>query len=202
MTKAKSISHEASPDAHHDPYNTTVFGFWMYLMTDFMMFATFFATYAVLRNGTAGGPASHELFNLPFTLIQTLVLLVSAFTSGLAKIAVHRKDREWTMAWFGLTFLCGAIFMGMELHEMNNLVDAGNGWDRSAFLSAFFTLVGTHWLHVIVGLLWIIVLILPVKRHGVTPVSVRRLTCLSMFWQFINVVWIFIFSIVYLLGGN
>ena len=196
----KTAAHEHFPDTHHDPYSTTVFGFWVYLLTDFMMFATFFATYAVLRNGTAGGPSAHELFHLPFTLIQTLVLLFGTFASGLGKVAAHRRQKYWTIAFFGITFLCGAVFMGLEFTELTALVKSGNGWDRSAFLSAFFTLVGTHGLHVIFGLLWIIVLLLPVWRHGITPVSMRRLSCLSLFWQFLNLVWVFIFSFVYLLG--
>ena len=195
------MTHEHFPDTHHDPYSITLFGFWVYLLTDLMMFATLFAAYAVLQGGTAGGPSAREIFHLPFTLIQTFLLLLAAFTSGLARVAVHRYLSRWTILLFALTFLAGAAFMGMELTELTRLVKEGNGWDRSAFLSAFFTLVGTHGLHVLFGLLWTIVLLVPVWRHGLTPVSKRRLSCLSMFWQFLNVVWIFIFSIVYLLGG-
>jgi len=202
MTDSKSLPHEHYPDTHHDDYSKTIFGFWIYLLTDFMMFGALFATYAVLRNGTYGGPSAATLFTLPFTLIQTLILLCSSFTSGLAGVCAHRKQKQMAIVFFGLTFLLGVAFMGMELNELGRFVREGNGWQRSAFLSAFFTLVGTHGLHMVFGLLWILVFLPQVWRHGCTPLNVKRLTCLRMFWQFLNVVWIFIFSFVYLLGGS
>ena len=202
MKISQTTAHESYSDTHHDVYSKTVFGFWVYLLTDFMLFATLFATYIVLRNGIYGGPSAKELFHLPFTLTQTLILLVSSLTSGLAGVAVHRKDQRATIVWFGVTFLLGIAFMGMELSEFIRFVSEGNNWKRSAFLSAFFTLVSTHGLHMVFALLWIIVLILPVWRRGLTSVSVTRLTCLRMFWQCLNVVWIFIFSIVYLMGAS
>lgn len=202
MTSPETTLHESDPDTHHDIYSKTIFGFWVYLLTDFMMFATFFATYAVLCNNTYGGPSAGELFNLPYTLIQTLLLLVSSLTIGLAGAFAHRKHKNWTIALFGVTFLLGIVFMGMELTEFTRFVNEGNSWQRSAFLSVFFTLVGVHGLHVLFGLLWFIVLLPPVWIHGLTPVSVRRLTCLRMFWQFLNIIWVFIFTIVYLMGVN
>lgn len=198
MIKSTAEEHH---DVHEEVYSKTVFGFWVYLMTDFVLFGTLFATYAVLRNSTYGGPSPKDLFHLPCTLIQTFILLVSSFTSGLAGAAAHRNSRNWVIFLFGVTFLLGIVFMGMEINEFSRLIDAGFSWKRSAFLSGYFTLVGTHGLHMVFGLLWMIVFIVPVFRYGLTYVSIRRLTCLRMFWQFLNIVWIFIFCIVYLLGG-
>ncbi len=202
MTTPETIVHEKYPDPHHEVYSKTLFGFWVYIVTDFMLFATLFATYDVLHNKTFGGPSAKELFNLPYTLTQTFILLVSSATIGLAGVFAHRNRKGWTIALFGITFLLGIAFMWMELAEFSTLINEGNSWHRSAFLSVFFTLVGTYGLHMMFGLLWIIILILPVCLHGLTPVSVKRLTCLRMFWQFLNVVWIFIFTIVYLMGVN
>jgi cytochrome o ubiquinol oxidase subunit 3 len=182
-------------------YSKTLFGFWLYLFTDFMLFATLFATFVVLSHSTYGGPSGAQLFCLPYTFIQTIALLLASFTIGLGSVAAHRHHRKWTIALFGVTFLLGLVFMGMELSEFSRLIAAGNDWKASAYLSAFFTLIGTHSIHIIFGLLWIIVFIVPVWKHGLTETSVRRLTCLKLFWQFLNVVWIFIFSVVYLLGG-
>jgi cytochrome o ubiquinol oxidase subunit 3 len=191
---------EHFPDPHRDLYSRTSFGFWIYLLTDFILFGTLFATYAVLRHSTFGGPSVRDLFEVPFTLGPALILLMSSFTVGLGAAMAHRKDKRWTMRLFGITFLLGALFFYMQIADMSRLVHCGAGWERSAFLSAYFTLVGTHAAHVIFGLLWILVLIYPVWREGITPVSLRRLTCLKMFWQFLNIIWIFIFSFVYLLG--
>jgi len=194
--------HESYPDTHHDVYSKTVFGFWVYIVTDFMMFATLFATYDVLHSHTFGGPSARELFNLPYTLTQTFILLVSSFTIGLGGVFAHRNHKNWTIAFFIITFLLGIAFMGMELGELTCLINEGHSWHGSAFLSIFFSLVGLHGVHMIFALLWVIVFIVPVCLHGLTPVSIRRLTCLRMFWQFLNVVWIFIFSVVYLMGVN
>ncbi len=202
MKHPQTAGHESLPDSHQDVYSKTLFGFWVYLLTDFVFFSALFATYIVLHSGTYGGPTSRELFHLPCTLAQTLLLLVSSFTIGLGGVAAHRGNKKWTILLFGISFLLGLIFMGMQFGEFFRLINAGNSWERSAFLSAFFTLVGTHMLHVVFALLWVIVLIIPVCLQGITEVSLRRLICLKMFWQFINVVWIFIFSIVYLLGGS
>jgi len=195
-------SHESYPDPHHDTYSNTVFGFWVYLLTDFMLFGALFATYAVLKNNTFGGPPAKDLFHLPFVFIETLILLLCSFFSGLGGASAHRKKKNRTIILFGLTFLAGVVFMVMEFHDFNRLIDSGNSWQRSGFLSAYFTLVGTHSLHVILGLLWIIVILLPVFWSGLTPVNIKRLSCLRIFWQFLNVVWVFIFSIVYLMGVN
>jgi cytochrome o ubiquinol oxidase subunit 3 len=200
MKNPGTIPHENYPDTFHDTYSKTIFGFWVYLMSDFILFGALFATYAVLSGSTFGGPTARQLFQTPFTLIQTLVLLTSSLTAGLAGASAHRQHKYRTIALFGITFVLGSIFMGMMFNEFSRLVSSGNGWDRNAFLSAYFTVVGTHGLHVLFGLLWTIVLIVPVWREGVSNVSIRRLTCLRMFWQFLNIIWVFIFSFVYLLG--
>ena len=179
----------------------TVFGFWVYLMTDCILFATLFATYAVLRNNTYGGPSGHELFSLPFALSETLILLTSSFTCGLAMLSAQRENREKILVWLGVSFLLGIAFLTMELKEFTHLVHEGNSWQRSGFLSAFFTLVATHGLHITAGLLWMVFDVLQLLHKGITCVTFKRLTCLSMFWHFLDVVWIFIFTIVYLMGA-
>lgn len=178
-----------------------IFGFWVYLMTDCVLFASLFATYAVLHNNTYGGPTASQLFSLPYALIETLILLTSSFTCGLAMLAAQRKDKKQVLWLFGLTFLLGIAFLAMELTEFRHLVQEGDSWRRSGFLSAFFTLVGTHGLHITVGLFWMVIMMAQVLRRGLNSVTIRRLTMLSLFWHFLDVIWIFIFSIVYLLGA-
>jgi len=198
MTSSETISHN-SHDHHEELYDKTVFGFWVYLLTDFILFAVLFAVYLVLRNNTFGGPPARELFDLSHNLVQTLILLVSTTIIGFAGACAHRKYRGSTIILFFIAFVLGIAFMCMELGEFNRLIQSGNSWQRSAFLSGYFTLIATHGLHMILALLWVIVLIIPVCIQGITPVSLLRLTCLRMFWQFLNVVWVFIFTIVYLL---
>jgi cytochrome o ubiquinol oxidase subunit 3 len=186
---------------HSDAHSRTLFGFWIYLMTDCVLFATLFAAYAVLHNGTYGGPSSRELFNLPYALTETLLLLTSSFTCGLAGLAAQRNDKNKVIGWFAITFLLGISFLAMEVTEFTHLAQQGNSWERSAFLSSYFTLVGTHGLHITTGLFWMIVLLAPVCRRGLTPTRLKRLTCLRLFWHFLDIVWIFIFTIVYLMGA-
>jgi cytochrome o ubiquinol oxidase subunit III len=185
-------------DAHH----RTIFGFWVYLMTDCILFATLFATYAVLHNNTYGGPSGRELFSLPFVLTETLLLLTSSFTCGLTALAARCDEKNKVIAWFGVTFLLGLSFLTMEVTEFTHLFHEGNGWQRSAFLSSFFTLVGTHGLHITAGLLWMIVLVIQMGRRGLTPTILKRQTCLRLFWHFLDVIWIFIFTFVYLMGAK
>lgn len=186
---------------HDDADAKAVFGFWIYIMSDCILFATIFATYAVLHDHTYGGPSAKELFSMPFVLTETFILLTSSFTYGLAMLASHRKSVPQVIFWLFITFLLGAAFVTMELHEFSNLINEGNSWQRSAFLSSFFTLVGTHGLHVTSGLIWMVVLMLQVLKHGITGVTMRKLTCLSLFWHFLDIVWIFVFTIVYLMGA-
>ena len=175
-------------------------GFWVYLMTDLIMFAALFATYAVLRNNTFGGPGGAELFSLPFVLTETFILLTSSFTCGLAMIAVHRDKKNQTIGWLIITFLLGLSFLCMELTEFSHLVAEGHSPQANAFLSSYFTLVGTHGLHIAVGLLWIIVSILMIWKRGLTESITNKLVRFSLFWHFLDVVWIFIFTIVYLMS--
>jgi cytochrome o ubiquinol oxidase subunit 3 len=178
----------------------TLFGFWIYLMTDCVLFASLFATFVVLRNNTYGGPSGENLFSLSFVLGETLILLTSSFTCGLGILAARQGQTKKVVALFGITFLLGLAFLGLEIHEFTNLYNEGNSWQRSGFLSAFFTLVATHGIHITFGLLWIGVMLLKVKKQGLTFSNVKRLTMLSLFWHFLDIVWIFIFTIVYLTG--
>lgn len=175
-------------------------GFWIYLMTDFVLFASLFATFAVLRGNTFGGPGSEQIFKLSFVLSETLILLTSSFTCGLGALAARSGQKQQVLFWFGLTFLLGAAFLGLELSEFNHLVAEGDSWRRSAFLSSFFTLVGTHGLHITAGLLWMAVMLYQALKRGLTTSVVRKLTMLSMFWHFLDIIWIFIFTVVYLMG--
>ena len=178
----------------------TTFGFWVYLMTDCLLFASLFATYAVLHANTAGGESSRELFSLPFVLTETLILLTSSFTCGLAILAARRADRTKVLYWLAVTAGLGLAFLGMEVSEFHKLAVEGNSWHRSGFLSAFFTLVGTHGLHILTGLLWLSVLVWQLLKKGFTGNIVKRLTLFSMFWHFLDIIWICIFTVVYMMG--
>jgi cytochrome o ubiquinol oxidase subunit III len=197
---AQAVKTRPSP-VRDEEDSKNIFGFWVYLMTDCVLFATLFATFAVLRGNTAGGPAGEDLFSLPFVLTETLILLTSSFTCGLAMLAAHRKDKNQVLFWFGITFLLGLAFLGLELHEFRNLALEGNSWRRSGFLSGFFTLVATHGMHITVGLLWMGVLMAKIWRSDLSNNSLRKLTMLSLFWHFLDIIWIFIFSVVYLMGA-
>jgi cytochrome o ubiquinol oxidase subunit 3 len=179
----------------------TLFGFWVYLMTDVVVFATLFATFAVLRNNTYGGPSGASLFSLPYVLIETLLLLTSSFTCGMAILAARNKSKQQVLYWFGLTFVLGLSFLGMELTEFRHMIIEGNSFRRSGFLSSYFTLVGTHGLHIFIGLIWMAVSLFLVVKRGLGRSMIRRLTMLSLFWHFLDIIWIFIFTIVYLLGA-
>ena len=179
----------------------TLFGFWIYLMTDLMMFAVLFASYAVLRHNTFGSVSIDQIENLPFVLIETLVLLTSSFTAGLGTIAVTKHDKDKTLLWFGITFLLGLSFLIMEITEFSHLIAEGHTYQTSAFLSSFFTLLGTHGLHIAVGLLWLIILITQILHDGLRENVVSKFERLGMFWHFLDIVWIFIFTFVYLIGG-
>lgn len=179
----------------------TQFGFWIYIMTDCVLFASLFATYAVLHSATAGGPGGAELFKLPTVLAETLILLTSSLTCGFALLAARAGKKQQAMLLLGITFALGIAFLALEIAEFRQLVTEGNSWRRNAFLSSFFTLVGTHGLHITVGLLWIAVLMGQIKQKGLTRHTMRRLTLFGMFWHFLDVIWIFIFSIVYMIGS-
>lgn len=194
-SQVSKIEHQRAADER------TILGFWIYLMTDCVLFASLFATYAVLRANNFGGPDSTELFNMPYVLVETLILLTSSFTCGLAILAAQRKQKQMVIRWLAVTAVLGLTFLGLEINEFYHLAQEGNSWTRSGFLSAFFTLVGTHGLHIATGLLWMFVMIRQVYRRGLTRHVTRRLTMLSLFWHFLDLVWIFIFTIVYLFGA-
>ncbi len=176
-------------------------GFWIYLMTDCILFAALFATFAVLRGNTNGGPGGLELFDLPFVLVETLVLLTSSFTIGMALLGSVRGYKKQTLVWLFITFALGIVFLSLELSEFTKLVVEGNGPQSSAFLSSYFTLVATHGLHIAIGLLWMAVAIVRLWRFNFRKTDINRLALLGLFWHFLDVVWIFIFTIVYLIGG-
>ena len=196
------LHHGAEHEHHHDVAGTTTLGFWIYLMSDCVLFAALFCAFAVLRGQTAGGPGPKDLFDLSYVAVETTFLLLSSFTYGMAMISAEHKRKSATLAWLGITLLMGLGFMGMELHEFGELIEKGAGPDRSAFLSSFFTLVGTHGLHVTAGMIWMVTLITHILRRGLTEANITRLTCLSLFWHFLDIVWIGVFTTVYLLGAS
>ncbi|TMG46534.1 MAG: cytochrome o ubiquinol oxidase subunit III [Chloroflexi bacterium] len=185
----------------HHPENGTLLGFWLYLMSDCLVFACLFAAYGVLGRNYAGGPSGADLFSLPLVAVNTSLLLLSSITYGFVVIEMQRKRQGATLAWLALTGLLGAGFVGIELREFAHLIHEGNGPQRSAFLSSFFTLVGTHGLHVTFGIVWLLTLMAQVARHGLIAANRRRLMCLSMFWHFLDVIWIGVFTFVYLMGA-
>jgi cytochrome o ubiquinol oxidase subunit 3 len=168
-------------------------------MSDCILFASLFAAFAVLHNNNFGGPGPKELFSLPYVLIETFLLLISSFTYGLALLAAFKQRQKQVLWLLGITFVLGLSFVGMELNEFATMVIEGNSWKSNAFLSSFFTLVGTHGLHVSLGLIWMLGMMIQVKRHGLVRMTLRKLTCLSLFWHFLDIVWIFVFTIVYLM---
>ncbi len=175
--------------AHHHPESHSVFGFWLYLMTDCIIFATLFAVFAVMSHQFAGGPTAKDLFEIKGVEIETAILLVGSITFGFGMLGAHRGNRQALLFWLAVTFLLGLAFIGLEIREFSNLVAQGNGPDRSAFLSSFFTLVATHGLHVSLGLIWMVILACQVLAKGeLTEKALRRLTCLSLFWHFLDVV--------------
>jgi len=188
-------------DHDHGDDGKTPLGFWIYLMSDCVLFASIFAGFVVQRDSLAGGPSGRELFDLSFVAIETGLLLVSSLTYGLAMIAAGQGNLRTVSVWLGITFLCGLGFVGMEVHEFGKLIAEGAGPGRSGFLSGFFTLVGTHGLHVTSGLVWMAVMFAQLAMRGLTAVNRTRLLCLSLFWHFLDIVWIGVFSIVYLMGA-
>jgi len=184
----------------HHPENSTNLGFWLYLMSDCLIFAILFATYAVVGRNYAAGPSPADLFDLPLVALNTAMLLFSSITYGFAMLQMERGAKAETLFWLGVTGVFGLAFLGIELYEFSHLLHEGAGPQRSAFLSAFFTLVGTHGLHVTFGIIWLVTLMVQVSKHGLIPENRRRLMCLSMFWHFLDVIWIGVFSVVYLMG--
>ena len=191
------VEHEVN---HHEAEanDRVMFGFWIYLMTDLLMFAVLFAVYAVLHRSTVGGESGHELFSLPLALVETLLLLTSSFTVGIAMIAARRGNKAQTLLWFGVTFALGLAFLGLELWEFSTLIGEGQTMQLNAFLSSFYVLLGTHGLHITFGLLWMGITMVYIMKRGLNSNMVRKLAMLSLFWHFLDIVWIFIFTIVYM----
>ncbi len=194
----------AAPRFHvveHHPENGSLLGFWLYLMSDCLIFAVLFAVYGVLGRSYAAGPSGADLFDLPMVALNTSMLLFSSITYGFAMLAMEQNRVKTTLAWLAVTGLFGAAFLGLELTEFAHFIHEGATPQRSAFLSSFFALVGTHGLHVTFGIVWLVTLMVQVGQRGLIPENRRRLMCLSMFWHFLDVVWIGVFSFVYLMGA-
>ena len=194
-----SAVHQHAGEHEHSGSNK-LFGFWIYLMSDCLLFAAIFATYAVLSRNYAGGPDGKELFHLPYVLGETMLLLTSSLTYGFSMLALHQGKQRQVFVWLLVTFLLGLGFFGMEIREFGELIGAGHGPQRSGFLSAFFTLVGTHGAHIVFGLIWMAVMMVQLAAYGLTAATRTRLMCLSLFWHFLDIVWIGVFTIVFLMG--
>ena len=187
-------------EPHHAEGSSTMLGFWIYLMSDCLIFAVLFAIYGVLGGNYAAGPSPKDLFDLRLVALNTSMLLLSSITYGFAMLAMVQKRVAATQGWLAVTAVFGLAFVGIELYEFAHMIHEGATPQRSAFLSSFYTLVGTHGLHVSFGLIWLFTLMVQIGRHGLIPANARRLMCLSMFWHFLDVIWIGVFSFVYLLG--
>jgi cytochrome o ubiquinol oxidase subunit 3 len=193
------VFYEQEEHAHGD--GGTLIGFWMYLMSDSLIFAVLFATFGVLGRNYAAGPSGADLFDLRLVALNTSLLLLSSITYGFAMLEMDKERVRGTLRWLVITGLFGAAFVGIELYEFAHLIHEGATPQRSAFLSSFFVLVGTHGLHVTFGIVWLVTLMVQVRRLGLIAANQRRLMCLSMFWHFLDVVWIGVFTFVYLMGA-
>lgn len=193
----EAMASEAGPAPKHV---VVAYGFWIFLLSDVVMFSALFASYAVLSHATAGGPAGGQLFNQTSVAIETACLLASSYTCGLMSLAVGSRNRPATYFWAAVTAALGVVFLALELHEFAGMIARGATPQRSAFLSAFFTLVGCHGLHVASGLVWLTVMMGQVAIRGFRPNVERRLNCFALFWHALDIVWVWLFTIVYLLG--
>jgi cytochrome o ubiquinol oxidase subunit 3 len=201
MTTPDLTAHYFDLDEHDHPEGgSTLLGFWLYLMSDCLIFAMLFAAFGVLGGNCAAGPGPRDLFELPLVAVNTAMLLFSSMTYGFAMIAMQRGWLRGVQGWLVVTALFGAAFLSIEIYEFAHLIGQGATPQRSAFLSSFFTLVGTHGLHVTFGLVWLGVLLVQVSQHGLVEANRRRLLCLSMFWHFLDLVWVGVFTFVYLMG--
>jgi cytochrome o ubiquinol oxidase subunit 3 len=200
------LTHGGSEDTglgHRGPQSKSIvvpYGFWLFVLSDMVLFSALFATYASLVHATDGGPVTSQLFDRTTVAIETIALLLSSFVCGLAIIAAKARNMAWTLAWLILTGLLGLLFLVIELREFAGLIAIGAGPQRSAFLSSFFTLVGCHGAHVTAGLMWIGTMIAQIWAKGFQPHIVRRLLCFSIFWHALDIIWVAIFTIVYLIG--
>lgn len=193
----------AQHDNHHNPHDTTVLGFWVYLLTDMIIFGTLFAVYAVLRSGSFDGITTEEMFfgNKDAVLFETIILLTSSFTFGIAMVYAKMADLKKVYIWLAITFALGFAFLVSEVSGFMHHINEGYGWTKSGMLSAYYALVGTHGLHVLFGLFWMIAIFVHLSKDGLNLRNKTRITLLSFFWHFLDIIWIFVFSIVYLMGG-
>ena len=192
--------HDHDDHDHHDYAGDTIFGFWIYILSDCLLFGTLFAVFAVFSNSFAGQIEPIELFNLTFVAGETALLLLSSFTFGMAMLKANKEDMKGMLKWLGITFALGLSFLVMELYEFWHFSNEGATFHSSAYWSSFYALVATHGLHVFAGLIWMIVLFVHFKRDGFSEDNKTRLACLSLFWHFLDVIWICVFSVVYLMG--
>ena len=213
MTAAVEAFHGEAHGGHGVPLSSSMdgpapkriivaYGFWLFLLSDIVMFSAIFATYAVLSSATDGGPSGAQLFDYTNVAVETGCLLLSSFTCGMMALAINEENRLWTYVGALVTFVLGAAFLTLELREFIDMIDKGASPERSAFLSAFFTLVGCHGAHVTFGLLWLVVMMAQVAAKGYRPPILRRLACFSLFWHALDIIWVALFSIVYLMGGR
>ena len=200
LAPGEEVVFHLKEEPHHPEGSSTMLGFWLYLMSDCLIFAMLFAVYAVIGGNYAAGPAPKDLFDLPLVALNTSMLLLSSITYGFAMLAMVRKNVAQTLIWLAITGVFGLCFLGIELYEFAHLIHEGATPQRSGFLSAFFTLVGTHGLHVTFGCIWLVTLMIQVWQKGLIPANKRRLMCLSLFWHFLDVIWIGVFTFVYLFG--
>ena len=200
LNETEKVSFYDIEEHEHPDGASTMLGFWMYLMSDCLIFAVLFAAYGVLGTSYAGGPTPKEIFELPLVAVNTAMLLFSSITYGFAMLSMEEGRQRIMQMWLAFTGLFGLAFLSIEMYEFATLIHEGAGPTRSAFLSSFFTLVGTHGLHVTMGFIWLVTLMVQVQKHGLIAANKRRLMCLSMFWHFLDVIWIGVFTFVYLMG--
>lgn len=192
---------EAKPLEYQDPHQSIkILGFWIFLATDMLLFGCLFATYLVIRTHTDGGPSAHDLFDIPGFTAETFILLTSSFTGGLSTLAMRNGNKKAVVGWLIVTLLLGLSFVGLEVKEFIADVAQGATMQRSAFLSGFFTLVGTHGTHVSIGIVWMFLTMLQIAKRGITPITARKVFVVNLYWHFLDVVWVFIFTVVYLSG--
>ena len=195
-------SHHHDEHSHHhvELLKNNIFGFWLYIMSDCLLFASLFATYIVLKDSTAGGPNISAFVDMPYVMWETALLLFSSFTYGISLLAARDGKKPLVYIMMGLTFLFGSAFITMEIKEFMHIMHAGTSWQTNASMSAFFTLVGTHGLHVVCGLLWMVMMFFQVFFRGLTEDTKAKMYCLGLFWHFLDIIWVCVFSIVYLMS--
>lgn len=200
VSHASHGSHDSHDSHLHEMRSTRFLGFWVFLISDCLLFASLFATYMVLRLHTDGGPTAKEVFDVKDFTIETLALLTSSFTSGLAILSLHKKNKAGLNFWLIITIALGLVFIGYEVNEFYHMASTGAPISRSAFLTSFFVLVGTHGCHVSLGIMWMISLIIQYNIRGIDDMVTTKLMTISLYWHFLDIVWVFIFTVVYMLG--